>query len=123
MGNNIRPISIVGKDHVHARDSLQPAFQEVLVLKPPASLFPWTKVSKLPIGTKKALHSTTFSKIPKNLTEAIRSLEGSAWAEFFLVAVEKNLTPPSTKDNLLVVFGVLRATILEHMTADKRVHK
>ena len=104
MRNKNRPISIVDKAHGLARQSKQPPFEEVLVLKPPESLFPWTKVSHLPINV---------------LQKSIQSLEGLGWRRFW---TEEKLTPRINKDNLLIAFRRPLHAIQEHKKQDNRVH-
>ena len=120
MGNKCGTINIVDTTYVCVRESLSLTFQEVLVPKPPHSLFPWKTVSHLPIGYNKALHSTTFSKTPKNLVQSIRSLEGLPGTEFW---IERNHTPPRTRDNLLVAFNRLRAALVTWKVDDNHVNK
>jgi hypothetical protein len=94
------------------------AFDQVLLLKPPPSLFHWKTVHHLPI--KKHITSKTFSNTPKNLAESIRSLEGPGWAVFF---PEKNQTPQSTHTRLLGAFKTLRAAIVTWKNEDSRITK
>ena len=91
MDNKNCAASILDTAYVMARKSQTLAFDQVLLLKPPPSLFPWKKVSKLSIGTKKALHSTTFSKTPKE-PRGINPVFGGPWMGGVLSREESNTT-------------------------------
>lgn len=88
LGNHNSPILNVDEANVRARAALPPAFEAVIALNPPSSLFPWKKVSKLPIGSEKK----NCNKSPENLLASIRALGGRAWTAIF---PEKNLTDPT----------------------------
>ena len=100
---------IVDKTYVYVRESLSPVFQEVIVLGP--------KSPNSPLDLRKHwLHD-----IQQNPQEPrrINPVFGGPWMVWILS--QKNMKPTSTKDNLFVVFNTLRTTILERMTADKRI--
>jgi hypothetical protein len=78
MGHTNTPITIHDTAYALTREALKPAMDKVTILKPPRPLFPWVKVTGLPIGTKKDVHPTrrsalpTFINTPQNLAQSIR---------------------------------------------------
>jgi len=96
------------------RQSVQSVFDVVRVLNTPNTLFPWKKITKLPVGTKKDMGTM---HIPRPLPTFTKTcLQHPRWYSLFPTGKE---TPQRTKEVLVVVFKTLRGAICQHKQEEK----